>query len=97
MHQTGGTFYRDDEVRNIVYQIHEQNSLKIRRARFGDTNAKKARKDSILRKAAAAAGIAVMASPAAVAVSCTNDDNGANPDAAKAVKTQKGKVDPPHS
>lgn len=96
IHQTGGTFYRDDEVRNIVYQIHEQNSLNIRRARFGASNAKKGRKDSLLRKAAAAAGIAVMASPAAAVVSCS-DDAGKNSDKSVTTKTQKGKVDPPHS
>lgn len=97
IHQTGGTFYRDDEVRNIVYRIHEQNSLTIRRARFGDTNAKKARKNSLLQKAAAAAGIAVMASPSVATVSCTNEEDGKSPDSLKAPKTQKGKVDPPHS
>ncbi len=97
IHQTGGTFYRDDEVRNIVYQIHEKNSLNIRRARFGDSNAKTARKDSLLRKAAAAAGIAVIASPLAATVSCSDDESGKNPDGSKVTKTQKGKIDPPHS
>ena len=36
LHQTGATFYRDDEVRNVVYRIHEKNSLKIRKARYGE-------------------------------------------------------------
>lgn len=71
IHQVGGTFYRDDEVRNIVYRIHEQNSLKIRRARFGDTQKK--RKESLLQKAAAAAGIAVLATPAAATVGCSDE------------------------
>ena len=97
IHGVGGTFYRDDEVRNVVYRIHEQNSLNIRRARFGGTE-KKAKKDSLLHKAAAAAGIAVMASPAVGAVGCADDDQaGKNPAGAKPTDSEKGKVDPPHS
>jgi hypothetical protein len=34
IHQAGGKFYRDD-ARNVVYRIHEKNSLKIRKARYG--------------------------------------------------------------
>ncbi|MDF1853189.1 MAG: glycosyltransferase [Verrucomicrobiales bacterium] len=86
IHQAGGAFYRDDEVRNIVYRIHEQNSLKIRRARFGDTQKK--RKESLLQKAAAAAGIAVMATPAAATVGCTDD--GAEGTKAKDYGSEKG-------
>ncbi len=71
IHQVGGVFFRDDEVRNVVYRIHEANSLKIRRARFGDTQKK--RKDSLLQKAAAAAGIAVMVTPAAATVGCADN------------------------
>lgn len=33
--KTGARFVRDDAVRNVVYRIHEKNSLKIRRARYG--------------------------------------------------------------
>lgn len=108
IHQVGGTFFRDDEVRNIVYRIHEQNSLKIRRARFGETEKKQ--KESLLRKAAAAAGIAVMATPAAGTVGCAEDpgaapkesDKGAetaSPDASASTATpaKPAKTDPPHS
>lgn len=34
IHEAGGKFWRDD-ARNVVYRIHEQNSLKIRKARYG--------------------------------------------------------------
>ncbi len=34
IHKVGGVFWRDDR-RNVVYRIHEKNSLKIRRARYG--------------------------------------------------------------
>jgi len=64
IHQTGGTFFRDDEVRNVVYRIHEQNSLEVRRARFGDTE--KSSRQSAFHKAAAAAGITVVASSSAM-------------------------------
>ena len=33
--KVGAKFVRDDEVRNVVYRIHEKNSLNIRRARYG--------------------------------------------------------------
>jgi hypothetical protein len=35
LHKSGAKFFRDDEVRNVVYRIHEKNSLKIRKARYG--------------------------------------------------------------
>ncbi|MEM9016251.1 MAG: hypothetical protein AAGC68_04505, partial [Verrucomicrobiota bacterium] len=105
IHQVGGVFFRDDEVRNVVYRIHEQNSLQIRRARFGDTE--KERKESLLKKAAAAAGIAVMATPAAATVGCTDDGQSAGGEEASAAKAEEvatnpapelaEKTDPPHS
>jgi len=96
IHKTGGVFYRDDEVRNVVYRIHEQNSLNIRRARFGGDT--KARKNSLLKTAAAAAGIAVVASPTLAMMGCSDDGVGKkNPDKSITPKTQKAKVDPPHS
>jgi hypothetical protein len=57
LYNTGAKFVRDDEVRNVVYRIHEKNSLKIRRARYGASNKGK------VAAAAAAAGIAALASP----------------------------------
>ena len=56
LHKTGATFVRDDAVRNVAYRIHEKNSLKIRRARYG-TGGK------LATGAAAAASIAAMAAP----------------------------------
>ena len=36
IHKAGGKFWRD-EKRNVIYRIHEKNSLKIRKARYGAT------------------------------------------------------------
>jgi hypothetical protein len=52
LHKTGAEFVRDDAVRNVVYRIHEKNSLKVRRARYGK-----------IAGAAAAASIAALAAP----------------------------------
>jgi hypothetical protein len=101
MHQVGAQFFRDDEVRNVVYRIHEQNSLAIRRARFGDTQKK--RKESLLRKAAAAAGIAVMAAPVAAGTVGCADDSAKQPEAkapdarAEGATPGANPADPPHS
>lgn len=107
IHLAGGVFYRDDEVRNVVYRIHEQNSLQIRRARFGDTEKK--RKESLLRKAAAAAGIAVMTVPAVASTGCAEDAGKAEPKAKDQASESSGgqatavepaaseRTDPPHS
>lgn len=35
LYKSGAKFVRDDQVRNVVYRIHEKNSLKIRKARYG--------------------------------------------------------------
>jgi len=103
IHQVGGRFFRDDEVRNVVYRIHEQNSLKIRRARFGDTEKK--RRESLLQKAAAAAGITVMGTAAMGGVACSNEEPAPEPKE-KAPAAEKGdgqasiapeRTDPPHS
>jgi hypothetical protein len=53
LHKTGARFVRDDAVRNVVYRIHEKNSLKVRRARYG----------AKIAGAAAAAGIAALGAP----------------------------------
>jgi hypothetical protein len=41
IHKSGGKFVRDDAVRNVVYRIHDKNSLKIRKARYGAAEAAK--------------------------------------------------------
>jgi len=99
IHGVGGTFFRDDEVRNVVYRIHEQNSLNIRRARFGDQS--KSHRKSLLQKAATAAGITVMAAPA-FGGSASIQDGAAPADDSKQKATASEtstpqKTDPPHS
>lgn len=99
IHGVGGKFFRDDEVRNVVYRIHEQNSLNIRRARFGESE-KARRKQSLLHKAATAAGITVMASPALGSVSKGDDSVSADDGKRKAASsetTSAERTDPPHS
>ncbi len=111
VHLAGGNFYRDDEVRNVVYRIHEGNSLTIRRARFGGTEKKQ--KLSLLHKAAAAAGITVMTAPLFGSAGCADNSTppppkGKDKSAEKesvpdtqakttAPATGKKKTDPPHS
>lgn len=113
IHLAGGKFFRDDEVRNVVYRIHEQNSLKIRRARFGETE-KKRKQQSLLQRAAAAAGLTVLTAPflgttahaEAIAPPPTLDPSAEQADIAKAVPISasidkapatKDQIDPPHS
>ncbi|MFM1559865.1 MAG: glycosyltransferase [Roseibacillus sp.] len=88
IHKAGGEFFRDDEVRNVVYRIHDKNSLVIRRERFGHSNKRKQ-----LLAGAAAAGIALSA------VACDGDDKNAKADGEtpKVAPANPGKVDPPHS
>jgi hypothetical protein len=110
VHLAGGKFFRDDEVRNVVYRIHEANSLKIRRARFGETEKKQ--KLSLLQKAAAAAGITVMTAPLFGTVGCADDsaspasgtkgtsaENSTGSDEIKVTPSspEKKRTDPPHS
>ncbi len=109
VHLSGGKFYRDDEVRNVVYRIHEKNSLQIRRERFGGTEKNK-QKLSLLQRAAAAAGITVMAAPLFGAAGCADEApkvtpktpsaENSSPDQKAAISTTPGtqkKTDPPHS
>lgn len=62
LHKTGASFVRDDAVRNVAYRIHEKNSLKIRRARYGQP-AQQPGGAGKLVTGAAAASIAAMAAP----------------------------------
>jgi hypothetical protein len=59
MHRAGARFVRDDAVRNVVYRIHEKNSLKIRKARYGNHPSGLGK----IAGAAAAASIALFAAP----------------------------------
>ena len=85
--KAGGEFFRDDEVRNVVYRIHDKNSLTIRRERFGHSH-----KAQRLLASAAAAGIALSAA------ACDGDaDANADGDTAKVAPAKPGPIDPPHS
>jgi hypothetical protein len=88
IHKAGGEFFRDDEVRNVVYRIHDRNSLAIRRARFGHSNKRRQ-----LLAGAAAAGIALSAA------ACDGDDQNAKADknTPKVAPANPDRVDPPHS
>ncbi len=85
IHKAGGEFFRDDEVRNVVYRIHDKNSLVIRRERFGHSNKRKQ-----LLAGAAAAGIATM--PLAADVEKKSSDK-----APVVAPATSERVDPPHS
>lgn len=63
LYKAGAQFVRDDAVRNVAYRIHEKNSLKLRRARYGGQPQTPTQRGK-LTAAAAAASIAVLASPA---------------------------------
>ena len=85
--KAGGEFFRDDEVRNVVYRIHDKNSLTIRRERFGHSH-----KAQRLLASAAAAGIALSAA------ACDGDaDANADDDTPKVAPAKPGPIDPPHS
>lgn len=85
--KAGGEFFRDDEVRNVVYRIHDKNSLTIRRERFGHSH-----KAQRLLASAAAAGIALSAA------ACDGDaDANADGDTPKVAPAKPGPIDPPHS
>jgi hypothetical protein len=58
LYKVGAKFVRDDAVRNVVYRIHEKNSLKIRKARYGKQGPAGLGK---IAGAAAAASIALFA------------------------------------
>jgi hypothetical protein len=62
LYRAGAKFVRDDAVRNVVYRIHEKNSLKIRKARYGKPGSGSLGK---IAGAAAAASIALFAAPGA--------------------------------
>ncbi len=90
--KTGARFFRDDEVRNVYYRIHAQNSLNIRRQRYGG-------KFGNILKGAAAASIAI--APLGLASTASADDGQTLKPKKMEVRKQDGQVkppiDPPHS
>ena len=94
LHKTGAKFIRDD-VRNVVYRIHEKNSLKVRRARYGT-----------LMKGAAAATIAALGAenllPAQVLhptqqQHVVQDEKSKKNLESNTTPSHKHAIDPPHS
>ncbi|NNC88988.1 MAG: glycosyltransferase [Akkermansiaceae bacterium] len=86
--KAGGEFFRDDDVRNVVYRIHDKNSLNIRRARFGHSNKRKQQ----LLAGAAAAGIAL------ATAACDSEDPGPDAQVEQVAPADQGdRLDPPHS
>jgi glycosyl transferase family 4/glycosyl transferase family 2 len=63
IHKAGGVFFRDDEVRNVAYRIHEKNSLPIRRQRYGQGQPAGPSKSALLTTATAAS-VALLVAPA---------------------------------
>ncbi len=93
--QAGAEFYRDDEVRNVVYRIHDKNSLKIRRERYGHSNK---RKMELLKKGgAAAAGVALMTQGQLAASEDDAQQDAAATFASGDVPAEVARFDPPHS
>lgn len=69
LNKSGAKFVRDDAVRNVAYRIHEKNSLKIRKARYGKHGPSGLGR---IAGAAAAASIALFAGPSAKAGDATS-------------------------
>lgn len=92
LYKSGATFVRDDEVRNVVYRIHEKNSLKIRKARYGAHQSSKNK----LAASAAAASIALWvgthADPAMAAPVKSPQAQVKQQDEKKSSKPAKGKM-----
>ncbi len=63
IHKVGGVFFRDDEVRNVAYRIHEKNSLPIRKQRYGQGQPSGPSKSALLTTATAAS-VALLVAPA---------------------------------
>jgi glycosyltransferase involved in cell wall biosynthesis len=110
LYQTGVKFVRDDEVRNVVYRIHEKNSLKIRKARYGTpqtpaASASTPSKAGKLITGAAAASLALFAAPAlgsdtkvpAEKKQVTPAESKKKSDEVKNGKSDKKNLIPPHS
>ena len=53
IHKAGGRFFRDD-ARNVVYRIHEKNSLPIRKQRYGEAQGHGPSRGALIAGAAAA-------------------------------------------
>lgn len=63
IHKIGGKFFRDDDVRNVAYRIHEKNSLPIRKARYGQSHPTGHARSALIA-GATAASVALLVGPA---------------------------------
>jgi hypothetical protein len=63
IHKAHGVFFRDDDVRNVVYRIHEKNSLPLRRQRYGQGQPSGPSKGALIASATAAS-VALLDGPA---------------------------------
>jgi hypothetical protein len=63
IHKARGVFFRDDEARNVVYRIHEKNSLPIRKQRYGQGHPTGPSKGALIA-GATAASVALLVAPA---------------------------------
>jgi hypothetical protein len=61
IHKAGGKFFRDD-VRNVVYRIHEKNSLPIRKQRYGPPQSTGPSRGALIA-GATAASVALLVGP----------------------------------
>ena len=62
IHQAGGKFFRDD-VRSVVYRIHDKNSLPIRKQRYGQAQGQGPSRGALIA-GATAASMALWVAPA---------------------------------
>jgi hypothetical protein len=92
--KAGGVFYRDD-VRNVLYRIHEKNSLPIRKQRYGPGQSSGPSRGALIA-GATAASVAILMAPgldrAGAAALPTHSDKG---HVAPAPSTGGGPNDPP--
>ncbi len=88
--KSGATFFRDDEVRHVVYRIHAKNSLPVRRARYGGAK-------GALAAGAAAAAIALTGPVTLGQPADPNATLGKKPATASKSEPRQPDVDAPHS
>lgn len=99
IHKAGGRFIRDDAVRNVVYRIHERNSLPLRRTRYGGST--NTRRDLIA--GATAASLALMMGPrlqmarAVLPIGNSGLSPGRSPVRSRSSLSRRSDIEAPHS
>ena len=92
LYKSAATFVRDDEVRNVVYRIHEKNSLKIRKARYGAHQTSKNKLAATAAAASIAFWVGAHADPAMAAPVKSPQAQVKQQDEKKSSKPAKGKT-----